>query len=175
MRVLLISGSHSRHMFVHQRLTEQFEIAGAIVMGRERVLPSPPEGIPEVYPCRTGTRFDPKWVKCRAWDIAPCFGIAWMNLDPGRATSKSRDFRLFPKSAYRKRQGANPRYALRADARSWQTSHSVFSQNLRATRRLTLKTAIKQESHLAILETDLQAIFANDLGERRSQSSPTPG
>ena len=64
---------------------------------------------------------------------------------------------------------ANPDYSLRAYARSLQTSLSALSQILRGTRSLTRKMAMKLGSHLGIPERGLQAIFANDLGERRKQ------
>ena len=92
-----------------------------------------------------------------------------MNLDPGRATSNLRDCRLFLESAYRKRWEANPHYSLGAYARSLHTSHSALSQILRGTRSLTPKTAMKLGIYLGIPEMDLQAIFANDMGERRKQ------
>lgn len=47
MKVLLFSGSHPRHLYLHQKIVENFEICGAVVYKREEILPSPPEDIPE--------------------------------------------------------------------------------------------------------------------------------
>ena len=42
MRILLLSGSHSRHLFVHQAVLETGAECAAIVMERENVVPNPP-------------------------------------------------------------------------------------------------------------------------------------
>jgi folate-dependent phosphoribosylglycinamide formyltransferase PurN len=42
MRILLITGSHPRHAYVHLRLSECFEIAGIVCMKREALVPTPP-------------------------------------------------------------------------------------------------------------------------------------
>jgi len=42
MRILVLSGSHSRHLFVHKKLVEQFDVCGAILMERESEVPQPP-------------------------------------------------------------------------------------------------------------------------------------
>ena len=49
MRVLLFSGSHARHVYVHEKViaSDELEIAGVISMQRESTLPDPPEGWPE--------------------------------------------------------------------------------------------------------------------------------
>jgi folate-dependent phosphoribosylglycinamide formyltransferase PurN len=43
--VLLLSGSHPRHAFVHQAILGAFDVCGAVLMQRESVLPDPPPGI----------------------------------------------------------------------------------------------------------------------------------
>ena len=45
MRVLLFSGSHSRHLFVLQKLLKLDATFRVVVMERESLLPSPPENI----------------------------------------------------------------------------------------------------------------------------------
>ncbi|ARJ66555.1 hypothetical protein WV31_13195 [Magnetospirillum sp. ME-1] len=47
MKILLISGSHPRHFFVHRAVRERFDVAGVILMQREDLLPEPPAGIAE--------------------------------------------------------------------------------------------------------------------------------
>jgi methionyl-tRNA formyltransferase len=47
MKVLLISGSHSRHFYIHKAIIDRFDVIGAVVMNREEELPQPPEGITE--------------------------------------------------------------------------------------------------------------------------------
>jgi folate-dependent phosphoribosylglycinamide formyltransferase PurN len=44
MRLLLITGSHRRHSWFVSGLAEHFEIAGAVAMAREHVVPRAPEG-----------------------------------------------------------------------------------------------------------------------------------
>lgn len=41
MKLLLFSGSHSRHFFLHQRLVRHFDVAGVVCMQRENSTPSP--------------------------------------------------------------------------------------------------------------------------------------
>lgn len=48
MKVLILSGSHPRHLFVHQAILDSGARCAAIVMKRENLLPVPPEGIPAV-------------------------------------------------------------------------------------------------------------------------------
>ena len=45
MRILLFSGSHSRHVYVHQQLIKNFNIAGIVTMTRESQFPEPPLGL----------------------------------------------------------------------------------------------------------------------------------
>ena len=45
MKILLFSGNHSRHVFVHKAFCEKFEIAGIVSMKRESVLPTVPNNI----------------------------------------------------------------------------------------------------------------------------------
>ena len=45
MRILLFSGSHSRHVYVHQQLIKNFNIAGIVTMKRESQFPEPPLGL----------------------------------------------------------------------------------------------------------------------------------
>jgi folate-dependent phosphoribosylglycinamide formyltransferase PurN len=47
MRILLFSGSHPRHLFIHRALLAQFEICGVVSMRREPLIVSPPPGITE--------------------------------------------------------------------------------------------------------------------------------
>lgn len=42
MRILLFSGSHSRHVYVHKQLIKNFNIAGIVTMTRESQSPEPP-------------------------------------------------------------------------------------------------------------------------------------
>lgn len=44
MRVILVSGTHPRHLAVHREVMRKFDVVGAIVMDREELLPSPPPG-----------------------------------------------------------------------------------------------------------------------------------
>ncbi|MBF0143493.1 MAG: hypothetical protein HQL59_08545 [Magnetococcales bacterium] len=46
MRLFLISGTHSRHLFLLRPLLQEFEVTGVLVMGRESLTPVPPQGIP---------------------------------------------------------------------------------------------------------------------------------
>ncbi len=48
MRVLIFSGTHDRHRFVHQRVTETFPDHFAIVMKREETVPAPPPGLADI-------------------------------------------------------------------------------------------------------------------------------
>ena len=48
MRVILFSGSHPRHVFVHQQLIKKFDIVGIVSMKREDLNPSPPAGISNI-------------------------------------------------------------------------------------------------------------------------------
>ena len=45
MRILLFSGSHPRHLFIHRALFAQFEICGVVAMQREQLIVAPPAGI----------------------------------------------------------------------------------------------------------------------------------
>jgi len=47
MKLLLLSGSHSRHLFVHQRILDEFDVCGAVLMVREDEIPAPPPSIQE--------------------------------------------------------------------------------------------------------------------------------
>lgn len=49
MKVLLFSGSHARHVYVHEQViaSDDLEIAGIVSMQRESTLPDPPQGWPE--------------------------------------------------------------------------------------------------------------------------------
>lgn len=49
MKVILFSGSHARHVYVHEQIiaSKGLEIAGIVSMQRESTLPSPPEGWPD--------------------------------------------------------------------------------------------------------------------------------
>jgi len=44
MKVLLFSGDHPRHLFVHAALRDALEVCGAVCMRREEILPEPPTG-----------------------------------------------------------------------------------------------------------------------------------
>lgn len=48
MRILILSGSHPRHLFVHKAILDSGATCAAIVMKRESLLPVAPEGIPDV-------------------------------------------------------------------------------------------------------------------------------
>ena len=48
MRVLLFSGSHSRHTYVHNALLERFDVCGVVSMQREPEIPKAPDGIPAI-------------------------------------------------------------------------------------------------------------------------------
>jgi hypothetical protein len=48
MRILILSGSHPRHLFVHKAILDAGATCAAIVMRREGLLPVAPEGIPAV-------------------------------------------------------------------------------------------------------------------------------
>ena len=39
MKVLLFSGSHSRHVFVHEHILKSFDVCGVVVMEREPTIP----------------------------------------------------------------------------------------------------------------------------------------
>ena len=43
MRVVLFSGTHPRHLFLHKMIIENFDVVGAIVYERENFIPLPPE------------------------------------------------------------------------------------------------------------------------------------
>ena len=45
MKILLISGSHSRHLFVHKKIIDLGFKTKAIVMNRENIIPSIPKDI----------------------------------------------------------------------------------------------------------------------------------
>ena len=47
MKLLLFSGNHPRHLYVHQKILESLPVAGAVCMERESVMPTPPLEIPE--------------------------------------------------------------------------------------------------------------------------------
>ncbi|MFC6864707.1 hypothetical protein ACFQGE_14725 [Halomicroarcula sp. GCM10025817] len=49
MKLLLFSGSHARHVYVHEQMiaSDDLEIAGIVSMQRESTLPDPPVGWPE--------------------------------------------------------------------------------------------------------------------------------
>ena len=48
MKLLLFSGSHARHVYVHEQViaADDLEVAGIVSMQRESTLPDPPEGWP---------------------------------------------------------------------------------------------------------------------------------
>ncbi len=48
MRILLFTGNHSRHFFVHRELLKSFEVCGVVCMERESTMPEPPSRIPEI-------------------------------------------------------------------------------------------------------------------------------
>lgn len=48
MKILIISGSHPRHLFVHQAVLDSGAECAAIVMRRENLLPAAPSGIPAI-------------------------------------------------------------------------------------------------------------------------------
>ena len=45
MRVLIFTGSHPRHTFVHQEVLNSGAECAAVVMERESLIPQPPENI----------------------------------------------------------------------------------------------------------------------------------
>ena len=45
MKVLLFSGTHPRHLFVHRAVLQGFEVCGVVCMRREEMVPEPPAGI----------------------------------------------------------------------------------------------------------------------------------
>ncbi len=45
MKVLIFSGNHPRHLFIHSALLRSFDVCGVVCMRREEILPSPPAGI----------------------------------------------------------------------------------------------------------------------------------
>ena len=45
MKLLLFSGTHSRHLFVNQEIIKHFDESFVIVMKREHIIPAPPTGI----------------------------------------------------------------------------------------------------------------------------------
>lgn len=49
MKLILFSGSHARHVYVHQQVidSETLEVGGVVSMQREDTLPDPPSGWPE--------------------------------------------------------------------------------------------------------------------------------
>jgi len=47
MRILLFSGDHSRHLYIHKAICENFDIAGVVCVKREEVLPSANPSWPE--------------------------------------------------------------------------------------------------------------------------------
>ena len=44
MKVLLFSGTHPRHLYVHRAILGAFEVCGVVCMRREEMLPQPPPG-----------------------------------------------------------------------------------------------------------------------------------
>ena len=47
MKLLLFSGSHSRHVFFHKALVDAFDVAGVVCMSRENVRPEPDAALTE--------------------------------------------------------------------------------------------------------------------------------
>ena len=45
MKIVCISGNHSRHLYYLNEISKKFEIEGSIIQSRENVLPTPPENI----------------------------------------------------------------------------------------------------------------------------------
>jgi len=45
LKILIISGTHSRHLFVNESIINNYEECAAIIMDRENILPKPPKGI----------------------------------------------------------------------------------------------------------------------------------
>ena len=45
MRIILFSGTHSRHIYVHKQIIDNFNIAGIVCMTRESQIIEPPEGL----------------------------------------------------------------------------------------------------------------------------------
>jgi methionyl-tRNA formyltransferase len=48
MRVIIVSGTHPRHLSIHRKIIERFDVVGAIVMEREELLPTPPSDSAEL-------------------------------------------------------------------------------------------------------------------------------
>ena len=46
MKIVIFSGTHPRHLFIHQAIVDSGAEFMAVVMQREELLPQPPEGIP---------------------------------------------------------------------------------------------------------------------------------
>lgn len=46
MKILLFSGNHPRHVYVHSALLAHFDVCGVVCMQREELVPTPPAGIP---------------------------------------------------------------------------------------------------------------------------------
>jgi methionyl-tRNA formyltransferase len=42
MKILIFSGSHSRHLFIHKEVLSNFDVVGAVIMQRESLFPDPP-------------------------------------------------------------------------------------------------------------------------------------
>ena len=40
MKVILFTGTHSRHLFVHEHLLKNFEVCGVVMMQREKEVPT---------------------------------------------------------------------------------------------------------------------------------------
>jgi len=45
MKILFLGGTHQRHLYIANRIAEQFDLAAAILEQRETMIPQPPEGI----------------------------------------------------------------------------------------------------------------------------------
>jgi hypothetical protein len=41
MKILLFSGTHSRHLFIHKAILDNFDVVGVVCMQRESTLPDP--------------------------------------------------------------------------------------------------------------------------------------
>jgi hypothetical protein len=48
MKILIVSGSHPRHLYIHQTILDSGAECAAIVMRRENLLPAVPEGVPAI-------------------------------------------------------------------------------------------------------------------------------
>lgn len=48
MKILWIGGSHGRHLYYINRISEEFEISGAIIEGRENIVPNVPDNLCEI-------------------------------------------------------------------------------------------------------------------------------